>query len=158
MKTVEIFKVKPLYWIALTALIFDMYFIIMKRLPGVGSIPACTIGGSLTVENVIFSLVLSGLTAFNILGLIKLYKVRSKAVSKKGTSSLAGLGFIIGFFTVFCALCTIPVISVFGLAIGLGFFTTYNLYFKIVSLLLMAGSLYLLNKQLENHCACNLKQ
>lgn len=158
MKTFEIIKVNPLHWIALTALIFDVYFIIMKRLPGVGSIPACTIGGSLTVENIFFSLILSGLTAFNILGLIKLYKVRSKAVSKKGTSSLAGLGFIIGFFTVFCALCTIPVISVFGLAIGLGFFTTYNLYFKIVSLLLMAGSLYLLNKQLENHCACNLKQ
>lgn len=158
MKTIEIFRVKPLYWFALTALIFDVYFIIMKRLPGIGSVPACTIGGSLTLENIVFSLVLSGLTAFNILGLIKLYKVRLKGASQAATGSLAGLGFLLGFFTVFCALCTIPVISVFGLAIGLGFFTTYNLYFKIVSLLLMAGSLYLLNKQLENHCACNLKK
>lgn len=67
------------------------------------------------------------------------------------TGSVMGFGFLLGFFTVFCTLCTIPVISIFGFAVGLGFFTTYNLVFKILSLLLMILALTLLNKQL-NFC------
>ncbi len=67
------------------------------------------------------------------------------------TGSVMGFGFLLGFFTVFCTLCTIPVISVFGFAVGLGFLTTYNLAFKILSLVLMFMALTLLDKQL-NFC------
>lgn len=150
---------KPLhyfYTFALAALIFDGYFLIMKKLPGVGAVPACTVGGSLTLGNIVFSVLLSILTAIMIAGLIKLYKMRSQRKNAKINSSLAGFGFIIGFFTVFCALCTIPVISLFGVAIGLGFFTTYNLLFKVISLAFMGLSLYLLNRQLSSACSCNV--
>ncbi len=129
----------------------------MKNLPGIGSVPACIIGGSLNFGNILFSLVLSIFTAINIRAFFKLYKLRSKSIALKASGPLAGFGFIIGFFTVFCALCTIPVISIFGLAIGLGFFTTYNIYFKVISLILMILSLYLLDKQLRSHCSCESK-
>jgi len=141
-----------LYTFALGALIFNGYYWVMKRLPSVGDVPACTIGGAVTPENLFFSGVLSILTALMIAGFIRLYSLR-KTVKKKGlTGSIASLGFIVGFFTVFCALCTIPVISFFGLAIGLGFFTTYNLFFKILSIVLMLISLALLDSQLSNAC------
>ena len=148
---------KPLhyfYTVALAALIFDGYFLLMKNLPGVGSVPACIVGGSLTLGNILFSVILSILTAIMIAGLIRLYQERSYRKKATINSSLAGFGFIVGFFTVFCALCTIPVISLFGVAIGLGFFTTYNLFFKLISLAVMFFSLYLLNKQLSDSCSC----
>lgn len=150
-----------LYTLTLAALIFDGYYLVMTRLPSVGDVPACTIGGALTTENLLFSAFLSLITALMIAGMIRLYFLR-KNIEKIGgglaSSSMAGLGFIVGFFTVFCALCTIPIISVFGLAIGLGFFTTYNLTFKIISLALMLFSLILLDRQLNRACDnCKVK-
>lgn len=141
-----------LYTVALAATMFDAYYLIMKRLPSYGKVEACIVGGAITPENLIFSGVLSLMTAVMLAGLMRLYLVRQSVKKSAATGSMMSLGFIVGFFTVFCALCTIPVISVFGLAIGLGFFTTYNLFFKILSIVLMSFSLYLLNKQLKSEC------
>lgn len=150
--------VQYLYTLTLGAIIFDGYYLVMKNLPSSGDVPACSVGAALTIENIIFSVALSILTALMVAGMIRLYLLR-KTIKKAGLpSSVAGLGFIIGFFTVFCALCTIPVISVFGFAIGLGFFTTYNLAFKIISIVLMLFSFFLLDRQLNNACqSCKIK-
>lgn len=141
-----------LYTLALAALIFDAYYLIMKRLPAVGGTKACQVGGALTIENLIFSAILSILTALILAGLFRLYNLKTSLKQKAATGSLLGVGFVVGFFTVFCTLCTIPVISLFGLAIGLGFFSTYNLLFKFLSLLIMSLALYLVRRQLRNHC------
>lgn len=137
---------------AIASLIFDAYYLVMKRLPSVGDVPACTIGGALTFENIIFSGILSILTAIMLAGLVRLYIIRKSVKVGAVSGSLAGAGFIFGFFTVFCTLCTIPVISIFGIAVRLGFFTTYNLLFKILSILLMILSLSILNKKLKFEC------
>lgn len=146
-----------LYTLALAAVIFDAYYLIMKRLPAVNDTKACQIGGALTTENLIFSAVLSMLAALILAGLFRLYRLRTSLKQKVATGSLLSVGFVVGVFTVFCTVCTIPVISLFGLGIGLGFFTTYNLLFKILSLLIMGLALYRVRRQLRNHCqACKI--
>lgn len=152
MKGLQKIHEEPLQWLytfTLGAMIFYGYYLIMKLLPGVGSAPACIVGGSFSIQNLIFSGLLSFLTALTIAGLLRLYFLRRSFKLKTG--SVLSVGFLLGFFTVFCTLCTIPVISVFGLAVGLGFFTTYNLFFKTLSLILMLAALFMLNKQL-NFC------
>lgn len=152
MKGLQKIHSEPLQWLytfTLGAVIFYGYYLVMKLLPGVGSAPACIVGGSFSTQNLIFSGILSFLTALTIAGLLRLYFLRRSFKLKTG--SVLSVGFLLGFFTVFCTLCTIPVISVFGLAVGLGFFTTYNLLFKVLSLILMLSALFMLNKQL-NFC------
>ncbi len=154
MKGLQKIHEEPLQWlytITLAAIIFYSYYLVMRLLPGVGQVPACLVGGALTLQNLIFSALLSFLTALIISGLFRLYVKRKSMIKNVKTGSVMGFGFLLGFFTVFCTLCTIPVISIFGFAVGLGFFTTYNLIFKILSLLLMILALTLLNKQL-NFC------
>jgi hypothetical protein len=154
MKGLQKIHEEPLQWLytlTCAAIIFYSYYLVMRLLPGVGQVPACLVGGALTLQNLIFSALLSFLTALIISGLFRLYVKRKSMIKNVKTGSVMGFGFLLGFFTVFCTLCTIPVISIFGFAVGLGFFTTYNLVFKILSLLLMILALTLLNKQL-NFC------
>lgn len=141
-----------LYTLALAALLFDAYYLVMKELPSVSGTKACVIGGALTTENLIFSGLISVLTAIILIGLFRLYRLKASLRQRAATGSFLSIGFIVGFFTVFCTLCTIPVISFFGLSIGLSFFTTYNLLFKLLSIFLMLLALFLLNGQLKNDC------
>lgn len=152
MKGLQKIHEEPLQWLytlTCAAIIFYSYYLVMRLLPGVGQVPACLVGGALTAQNLIFSALISFLTALTISGLFRLYVKRKSMIKNVKTGSVMGFGFLLGFFTVFCTLCTIPVISIFGFAVGLGFFTTYNLIFKILSLLLMILALTLLNKQLN---------
>jgi len=128
----------------------------MKILPGVGNVPACVVGGSMTIKNVIFSGLLSALTALILAGLMRLYLLRKSIVKTAKTGSILGFGFLTGFFTVFCTLCTIPIISIFGFSVGFGFFTMYNLLFKILSMIFMITALILLDKQLNSCETCIL--
>ena len=160
MKGLQKIHKEPLQWfytLTLAMGIFYGYYQVMKILPAVGDVPACIVGGSLTLKNVVFSGFLSALTALVLAGLIRLYLLRRSIVKSTKTGSILGLGFLTGFFTVFCTLCTIPVVSIFGFGIGLGFFTTYNLFFKIVSMIFMIAALILLDKQLNSCEACTLK-
>jgi hypothetical protein len=137
----------------LAAPIFLGYIQIMMRLPSThGNVPACFVGAAYTPDNVFFSAALSLMTAWMLWGLWDLARARTAKKSWQ-EGSLGLLGFVIGFFTVFCALCTIPVISIFGLAVGLGFFTTYNAIFKGLSLGMMAYALWLMEQRRKN-CGC----
>ena len=82
-------------------------------------------------------------------GIIELFKQKK---SKLKASSLSGFGLVLGSITIFCIPCTFAVFTVFGVAISLNFFMTYDLYIKIASLLLMIYGTYLLNKQLMGEC------
>lgn len=159
MKGLQKIHAEPLQWlytITLALIIFYAYYLIMKLFPAVGTTPACLIGGSLTKENLLFSGLLSFLTALNLAGLFRLYRTRKSLLKTSKTGSTLGLGFLFGFFTLFCTLCTIPLISIFGLGIGLGFFTAYNTPFKALSILLMLTALYFLSKQLRECDSCNI--
>ena len=141
-----------LYVFAGAALMFDVYYLVMARLPGVEN-NSCTVGAGLTPGNILFSGVLSVLAAVMIFAIVRMIQMRLLSRRSLGgnlaTGSSLGLGFVVGFFTVFCALCTIPVISLFGFSVGLGFFTTYNVFFKALSLALMGLALWQVNKRLQ---------
>lgn len=157
MKGLQKIHTKPiqlLYTFSLAAVVFYVYYLVMKIFPGMSEVPACLIGGSLSPENIIFSGLLSVLTALTLAGLFRLYLMRKSLTRSLKTSPLLGLGFLVGFFTIFCTLCTIPVLSIFGLGISLGFFSTYNLLFKMLSFLLLLASLFLLDKQLRTCETC----
>jgi len=108
----------------------------------------------LTPKNIAFAAVTSILTGILVGGLLALYSFRSvqpRPLSGR-VSSLGGFGAILGVFTVFCTLCTLPVISLFGLSIGLGFLTDFAGIFQIASLLVLIAALFLLNRQLKGVC------
>ena len=131
------------------------YYIMTTLVGNAGNM--CKIGAALTLKNIFFSFTLSMLASIMLTGLIKLLKQKQLSF---GSTSLLGFGTLTGIFTIFCTLCTLPIIMIGGFSISFGFFTDYNNFFKLLSLLLMVIGLYLLNKQLNNQCLyeCNIKK
>lgn len=129
---------------------FAFYYHVMATLPGHAD-DQCALGVNLTASNISFSALLSILMGIFIAGMIVHFQ--QKAAEKKIIlSSLSGIGVVVGSMTVFCTICTIPVVSVFGLSFGLSIFTDFDITFKIVSLVLVLLGLYMLNKQLRGEC------
>ncbi|MDA1060210.1 MAG: hypothetical protein O3B47_00250 [bacterium] len=129
-------------------LFFDINFWMMKNLPGSRD-QMCIVGGNYTTGNLIYSVLLSLMAGTMIAGVFTLFQRRQ---SKLAASTTTGAGLLVGGLTVFCTACTLPVISLFGISIGLTIFTTYGLPFKIVSLLIMAAGLWIVNRQLDDRC------
>ncbi|MDP2691235.1 MAG: hypothetical protein Q8O95_02400 [bacterium] len=129
-------------------LFFDLQYLMMSRLPGSVD-DMCVPGAGLNPSNITFSIALSILAGIVIIGLYE--TIRMKGSSIKDLSA-SGLGALVGTFTVFCPICTLPILSVLGLSVGFGFFNTYNIWLKILSLALMTYALYDLNKQISGHC------
>ena len=130
-------------------LFFDLNYYLMANLIGTRNL-MCVIGAGLTVENFAFSIAISSLVGLMASGFIEL---RKKHKNTLAVSSTSGLGALLGIFTLFCPICTIPVLSVFGASVGLSFFTTYNLVFKIIALFLMLIAVYMLDGRLDEECA-----
>lgn len=145
---------KPTYLLTFLGsafLIFDASYYIMTKLPGSRDF-MCVEGANFTPLNIAFSVVLSLLTGLMIAGLIALFK--SESAKRKGAlTSVSGVGFGLGSFTIFCPLCTLPILSMFGLSVFFELFVEYDLIFKAFSFVLMSTSLYILNKQLNNECS-----
>ena len=134
--------------IAIAVVFFNINYYMMANLPG-GKDLMCIIGGNLTPFNVLFSIILSLFAGIIVAGIIELIQNKKSNIK---SSSLSGFGLILGSATIFCVPCTFAVFTVFGVAISLNFFMTYDLYIKIASLLLMIYGTYLLNKQLIGEC------
>ena len=131
-------------------LFFDVSYYLMSKLPGSRDF-MCVEGASLTPGNIGFSALLSVLTGLMIVGFIALFRVQ--ALQKNAAlSSMGGIGLGIGSFTMFCPLCSLPILSVFGLSVFFELFVEYDLLFKGISLVLLLVSLYMLNKQLSDDC------
>ncbi|MFT7184025.1 MAG: hypothetical protein ACI9QC_000351 [Oceanicoccus sp.] len=140
-----------IFWTMLVAvLFFGPYLWALITLPGLGE-RACLVGASLTPENIIFSALISITTALTLFGVCLMHKQRAFRFRMAAGGAIGG---ILGFFSVFCTLCVVPIISVFGFSIGLGFFTTYNVMIKAVSLSLMFFVLWMINDKLKNCKAC----
>lgn len=155
-----------LVFLGITFLVFDIHWYVMSTLPGHRD-EMCLVGGNFTPLNIAFAVtmaVLSGLLAVGFVGLFKgvlapaksgrtAQKVRSEKRRFFGAHSfLGGLGAAFGFLTVFCTICTIPVVTLFGLSVGLQVFVQYDPFIKIASLLLMALACWLINRQMEQRC------
>lgn len=131
--------------------IFILFYIIMSRLPGNDN-ESCSIGASLTWGNIGFSAIISLLVGIMMVGFNQL-KQKSKSPQKNIlTGSSLGIGGILASLTIFCTLCTIPVLSIFGVAISLSFLTTYNTLFKLLSLLFFSAGLWMLDEKLRKDC------
>lgn len=140
--------VSALVGLGVSVLLFDAYYYMMVTFPGTID-RMCVIGANFNPTNVAFSIVLALMTGIMVSAIVELARRRRAQVLG---SSASGVGFVVGTFTVFCTFCTIPVISLFGLSVSLSFFTTYEIWFKGASLILMIAGLYLLNKQLDGEC------
>lgn len=137
--------------VGVAVLMFDISYYAMSVFPGSRN-NMCVLGANLTPGNIGFSILLSVMVGIMFAGFIALF-AQNYAKNRVKLSSLSGLGFLVGTMSVICTACTLPVISLFGVTIWLDFFTDHEALFKIVSILLMTGSLYLLNQQLNNACA-----
>lgn len=136
--------------VLVASVLFLFNYRLMASLPAQGQY-ACLIGGALTPFNLAFSALLSLLTGIMGAGLFTVLRQRQREHIMT-TGSLLGVGTMVGVFTTFCTACTIPVFSLFGLSLGFGFFMTYNLAFKVVSLVFLLVGLYFLSQQLDNSC------
>lgn len=133
--------------------IFSFNYYLMTHLPGERDL-MCVLGAGLTRFNLLFAFLMSLIAGFVVVGFVQNLKNRSVAKRldlKSGSTSLIGI--FLGTLTTFCTFCSLPVISLFGFSVGLSFFTDYEVYFKIISLLLLAGSFYYVNRELLKGCS-----
>lgn len=127
-------------------LFFDAQYFLMSRMIGYRD-EMCVPGAGLNTPNIIFSVVISLMAGLLIIGFIETLKRRQASYS---AISASGVGAFIGTLTVFCPICTLPILSVFGAAMG--FTVKFDLWFKLISVVLMAFGLYLLDKQIKGTC------
>jgi hypothetical protein len=149
----NLFK-NPVYIAAILGvsfIILDLMVYVLANFPGESNY-ACTPGAYFTPGNLIYSALFSLMVGIFIVGFYELAKMKSKPDAS--LLSFSGIGMLLAGLTTFCTACTIPVISLFGFSIGLSIFTDFNTYFKIAALLIMASSLFLLNRQLNKNCNC----
>ena len=139
-----------LVFIGSVFLFFDLQYYLMASLPGTKDF-MCVDGANLTPLNVIFSLVLSLLVGLIVASLTALFRktVRQK---KAALTSVTGLGMGLGALTLFCPICALPVISVFGFSLGLDFINDYNIWLKLLSIGMLAVSLLMVNRRLDPKC------
>lgn len=140
--------------LAIAAAVAGVLFLFDERL--MATLPmernlSCVIGGALTPFNIGFSAIFSLLSGLMAAGVVELLRQKRKTTTF-ATTSLMGIGASVGILTTFCTACTLPALSLLGLSVGFGLFNTYNLIFKIASLVLLFAGLYQFNKQLGGHC------
>lgn len=147
----DIFKIPTalFLFIGISVIFFDLQYWIMSKLPGTIN-EMCVMGAGLSVSNLLFSGMTSLLMGVLGAGLWLLFSARSFSIPAISSS---GIGALLGMVTLFCPVCTFPLISIFGISIGLHFFTTFNTFFKAFSLLLITVGLYELNRQLKKDCS-----
>jgi hypothetical protein len=129
-------------------LLFDVQYVMMSQLPGSRD-EMCVMGAGLNTPNILFAIFMSLLGAAFIVGFIE--TLRQRKTSFKALSS-SGAGAILGSLTVFCPACTLPVLSLFGAAYGFSFFTTYDIWIKVISVILISYGLYQIDKQIKGNC------
>lgn len=129
-------------------LLFDIQYVMMSQLPGSRD-EMCVMGAGLNAPNITFAILMSLMGGIFLVGFIETVRLRSGSIKALSTSSA---GAVLGALTVFCPACTLPILSIFGAAYGFSFFTTYDLWIKAISLLLVMYGLYQIDKQIKGNC------
>jgi hypothetical protein len=144
---------KPTYLLialGVAFIIFDINYFLMASLPGSRD-EMCVMNINLTPGNIVFSILVSLLTGVVLSGLIALLIMRS-TYSKGSMVAVSGLGIGIGTLTTFCPVCAIPVFTIGGASVFFELFNQYGIFFKVLSLGLLLGSLWYLNKKMDPDC------
>lgn len=128
-------------------LFFMLNYWVMKNLPGTDGYQC--LPNSLNAENIIFAGIMSLVMGIFVVGLRELWKSHKSAAKNVSTFSVFSIGGILSFFTIFCPICTIGVVSIFGISFGLSFFVDFEFHIKIAIILFLAFGLYWINSQLK---------
>lgn len=131
------------------SLLFYINYYLMANLVGERDL-MCVMGAGLTPFNLFFAFIMSVMAGFLVVGVVQNSKNRATSQVKVGSTSFLGLG--LGTLTSFCTLCSLPALTLFGSSVSLGFFTDYEIYFKILSMLLLGLGLHFVNKELKEGC------
>lgn len=161
--------VYTLVWAGLSFLLFDVCLYLMITLTGSRD-NMCMVGANLTWENTIFSILLS--LGLGLIVTILAYSAREHVRIGATTSVLGTLGSLIGFFTLFCGVCSLSLISSLLVSLGLGaisfadterflgplmeFSVTYNVLVKVACLVMIGVTLWFLEKRLATNWMCAL--
>lgn len=144
-------------FIGVSAIFFALNYYALANLPSSNGF-MCTLGGNLTPMNILFSLTISMMAGLVVSGLAEqIHQKKAKQSVQIGSTSTAGLA--LGTLTSFCTLCSLSVISLFGIGGFLAFVSENQFLFRVLSLAILGISAYLLNRQLKNSCGffCRLK-
>lgn len=142
----------PRHWVIFGftfGLLFYANYYLMAHLVGERDL-MCVMGAGLTPFNLFFAFVMSVMAGFLVVGVVQNSKNRATSQVKVGSTSFLGLG--LGTLTSFCTLCSLPALTLFGSSVSLGFITEYEVYFKLLSIVLLAVGLYLVNRELKEGC------
>ncbi|MDF2379071.1 MAG: hypothetical protein P1V18_02510 [Candidatus Gracilibacteria bacterium] len=134
-------------------LFFDLQLWMMWNLPGYES-EMCVMGAGLKPDNIIYAIVMSLLFGMFLMGFYTTLKVKQASL---GGLSLSTAAMALGTLTVICASCTFQAISIFGFVIGVHFLTDLNIWFKLISFMMMLLGIYQVNKQLKGECSSCVK-
>lgn len=129
----------------------------MKNLPGTNGYQ-CILGANLTSINLTFAFFISVLSSWALLGFFELFQQKQKKFALE-MISISSIGTLFGTLTSFCALCTLPVLSLFGISVSLSWFTDFHLYFQVGSVVILLIVVFLLEKQIRGNCiVCTLQK
>lgn len=144
---------KP-YSLALFAVVFGILFwfnyYLMVHLVGSRDM-MCVMGAGFTPFNMTFAFLMSSMAGLMAVGFFENLRNRT-ALSRVKVGSTSVLGLTMGTLTSFCTLCSLPALSLFGSSVSLGFFTEYEIYFKVISLVLLGIGFYVVNKEVKEGC------
>lgn len=139
-----------LIFVAVSSAFFSINYYALKKLPSSNGF-MCTIGGNISVLNIVFITTISIAIGLLVVGLIQLtHKKKYENRFRIGSASAAGT--FTGMLTTFCTFCTLPILGLFGVGAVLSFIAEYQIYIKSISILILGISVYLLNKQLRGKC------
>lgn len=145
---------KPLnlsLFLGVSVAFFAANYYAMKNLPHSNGF-MCILGGNVTPLNITLGLILSLSAGLLVAALFEQFKQKQTQQALR-VGSASGVGMIMGTLTSFCTICSVPIISLFGIGTAMSFISQYQLYFRIGSIALMFIGLYLINKQLKSQCS-----
>ena len=137
--------------IGIAFILFDISYIVMSKLPGTKN-GACAIGASLTTTNLAFSAISSLLIAILLVGFFTIYSSQKSFKKTHSATGISVLALISGQLTLFCSVCSLPILATLGLGGASHFINLHSIWFQIISLGLLSIGLVMLNRQLKHGC------
>jgi hypothetical protein len=112
---------------------------------------ACVFGHNLTLGNAGFAVVISGLLALNVIGVVEIF--RNRQIENKASLSTLGIGgFILWIISTVCFACYIPIISVLGFNLGLNFLNIFEGWAQFVGIFFAILGVYMVDRQIREGC------
>ena len=139
-------------FLSVSAIFFGISVWILKSFPSSNGFQCLPAGAAATPENLIFAAISSGLFGIFAVGIFEIFREKfsaARAISSAANVSIAGF---LGAFSLFCPVCTIGVVSIFGASFGLEFFVDFNFEMKIATIFLLLFGIFWTNSQMTKKC------